>query len=108
MKNNLLLAICALPWICAFAAEPATSPVPKVSSPEVGRYAFYQTAEGESQRYVLDTKTGRLYKIRTRPVFDNGRIVEGMQNEILEPMPYLVGINEMSFTPPDTEAGRKK
>jgi hypothetical protein len=108
MKNILLFTVCALFWTGATAAENIMPAAPKGAASEVGRYAFYQVAGGESQRYVLDTKTGRLYKIRIRPVFDNGRMVEGMQNEILEPMPYLLGQNEMSFTPPDVESNKKK
>jgi hypothetical protein len=88
-----LTAIICSAAICsaALAADPITTkPAFQVLQSEAGRYAFGQVSDWNSDKYMLDTQTGKLWVMVT---FDNGA-------KELRPVFYQFG-ESLCISPPD-------
>ncbi len=62
-----------------------------------GRYVFGQISDSEKDQYMLDTWTGRLWRIS-----ENGEV-----GKFLLPIPYQISEGKYSYLPPDTKKEKK-
>ncbi len=68
-----------------------------LSSPN-GRYVFGQISDSEKDQYMLDTWTGRLWRIS-----ENGEV-----GKFLLPIPYQISEGKYSYLPPATKKRKEK
>lgn len=80
MKRIFVLAFIFCNISAAFAADSVKAIIPpqKVLSSENGRFIFGQVSEFRADQYMLDTKTGRMWRV----VYDG-------TTPVLEPVLYL-------------------
>jgi hypothetical protein len=92
MKHITAMICCAM--ICAasaFCADPITTkPAFQTLQSQGGRYAFGQVSDWNSDKYMLDTQTGKLWVMVT---FENGA-------KELRPVVYQFG-ESLCISPPD-------
>ncbi len=71
------------------------------STQENQRYVFGQISDYRRDQYMLDTRTGRLWRIVTRKLAPKeGETPTGDGFEVLEPVPYTnVNDGRLSITP---------
>jgi hypothetical protein len=86
MKTPILIA---LSFICTCCPAQDLQTAPATLSAAGGRYVFGQVSAYRRDKYLLDTKTGRLWTIVSNT---NGA-------ELLEPVMYEVGPNAASLSP---------
>jgi len=87
---------------CAHAADAVkvTPPQQKVLASENGRFVFGQISEYRRDQYMLDTQTGRVWKIVLRKAKNSdGTDAPGDGFEVLEVVPYVDLEGKMSVGP---------
>lgn len=79
MKKLFALSALVFTVSCSFAADTirATTPPQKILTAEGARFVFGQVSDFRADQFLLDTKTGRMWKI----VYDG-------DNAILQPVLY--------------------
>lgn len=89
MGNNMkrIIALLSILSTNTFAADaPATG---KVLASENGRYVFGQISEYRRDQYMLDTKTGRLWRVVNVPLKnEDGTVAPGEGIPALEVIRY--------------------
>lgn len=91
MKIIAIFATMMLP-IAACAAEPikVIPPAQQILKSENGRFVFGQISDWRRDQYMLDTQTGRLWKIVSRNYKNpDGTDVPGDGYVVLDIVPYL-------------------
>ncbi len=98
----LFLILCLLfPSVCMsqpFQLQPKTSPKYGVLFSPNGRYVFGQISDSDKDQYMLDTWTGRLWRIS-----ENGEV-----GKFLLPIPYQISEGKYSYFPEKEDIKRKK
>lgn len=92
LRTVLLLVMFSVPLAHSHAAE--MKPQPSVLATANGRYVFGQVSNFRADKYLLDTKTGRLWTI----VETTTKEGEGATTELLQPVPYM-GTKGYALTP---------
>jgi len=99
MKRVIILFILFLFPISSFA-QPFEAKYPKgrvLSSPN-GRYVFGQISDSSKDQYMLDTWTGRLWRMS-----ENGEV-----GKFLLPIPYQIEEGKYSYLPPEIKKNKKR
>jgi hypothetical protein len=101
MKRNLLAAACSLLLPLAQAADPVKviPPQQKTLASPGGRYIFGQVSDFRSDQYMLDTQTGRLWRVVLRPAKGADGSDAGGSFPVLDVVPYVGTDNKISVTP---------
>lgn len=90
---------CVATQVFAAGAE-KTPQQPKALSASNGRYVFGQISEFRRDQYMLDTQTGRAWKIIMRPYKDkDGADLPGDGFPVFDIVPYVDIEGKLSVTP---------
>ena len=92
MKKIIMVCctVAAFAHGASYAADPVkvTPPQNKTLSSEGGRFVFGQISEFRRDQYMLDTRTGRLWRAMLRSLNPDGTPAPGEGALVLEPVPY--------------------
>lgn len=94
----------------AVAAEPVkVSPVgSKMLAAENGRFVFGQISDYREDRFMLDTKTGRLYQLVVSRQRDaGGKVIAGSEVEYLSLVPYRSEKGNLVSAPEQDQSDKK-
>ena len=95
---SFLFVFFLFPMICL--SQPfglKTCPKGGVLSSPNGRYVFGQISDSSKDQYMLDTWTGRLWRMS-----ENGEV-----GKFLLPIPYQIGEGKYSYLPPEIKKNKK-
>lgn len=97
----LILASMALICTSAAAQQNAQQKGGGTLSVENGRYVFGQVSDSKADKYMLDTRTGRLWTIVLRPhVGSDGKPIPGSQGyEVFSVVPYVLPDGTLRASP---------
>lgn len=100
MKNLTFLLVMALG---AMPATPTQAAESQVLNSSQGRYAFGQVSDYRKDQYMLDTQTGRLWRMTcvATAADKNSKDKQGdCSFSALEMVPYIHGQNQYNVLPP--------
>jgi hypothetical protein len=99
------IIVIALTTVFSVSAVIAADPI-KVTPPQQktlagsGRYVFGQISEFRADQYMLDTQTGRLWRIvLRRPKNQDGTDAPGDSLPVLDAVPYVAADGNLSAAP---------
>ena len=92
-----ILAQVSIAQPLVFQKRDSFQPNRVLSSPN-GRYVFGQISDSEKDQYMLDTWTGRLWRMS-----ENGEV-----GKFLLPIPYQISEGKYSYLPPQVKKKKKK
>ena len=99
MKRYAIILLISFLFPISSPAQPFETKYPKgrvLSSPN-GRYVFGQISDSSKDQYMLDTWTGRLWRMS-----ESGEV-----GKFLLPIPYQIGEGKYSYLPPEIKKDKK-
>lgn len=104
MRNIIAVSLCLAACVPVSAQELTVKQGEKVLSSEGGRYVFGQVSDARRDQYMLDTKTGRLWRVVSAKYKNaKGEDIPGDGFPILETILYEDVRGTRTVEPPITK-----